>query len=270
MHFARLMHSAILELREYHPTDSTHTHDFHQVVIGYSGRMAIALDGEQSQYGRVGARNGVVIPAGVRHDYRGDGPNCQVVLDVPVSLAATTRSERAFDHETFFALDAPLLALVGEVSAYVSAHAAHASSRHDHAPALSANDPGVREMLAALTAKLAPARPALRTLKLDLAAVDAQLHADLAAPLDTATLAREAGMSVRHFHDCFVAMTGETPHRHLMRLRLARAAALLSASDTPLAEIALDVGFNDQSALTHAFRQHYGQTPAAWRRERIG
>lgn len=64
MHFPRLMPSAILELREYRPTDSTDTHDFHQVVIGHSGRMAISLDGDASQDGRVGARNGVVIPAG--------------------------------------------------------------------------------------------------------------------------------------------------------------------------------------------------------------
>jgi len=259
----RLMPKAILELREYRPTDSTDTHDFHQVVIGHSGRMAISLDGDASQYGRVGARNGVVIPAGVRHDYRGDGPNQQVVLDVPTTVARVTGSERAFDHETFFALDAAMLALVGRVCAFASAQA-------DDGHALNADDPGVREMLAMLTAKLAPARPALRTAKLDLATVDARLQADLAAPLDTATLAFEAGMSVRHFHDCFVAMTGETPHRHLMRLRLARAAALLTTHDAPLAEIALDVGFNDQSALTHAFRQHYGQTPAVWRRERAG
>ncbi|VVE87928.1 helix-turn-helix domain-containing protein [Pandoraea bronchicola] len=250
------MSAPILELREYRPTDSTDTHDFHQVVIGLSGRMSISLDGDTTQFGRVGARNGVVIPAGVRHDYRGDGPNRQVVLDVPSHLAAATGTERAFAHEAFFALDTKLLALVQWVSASV-----------DSGRPLSEDDPVVRDWLAALTARLAPARPALRTVRLDLARIDARLQADLTTPPDTATLAQEAGMSVRHFHDCFVAMTGETPHRHLMRLRLARAASLLAANDATLADIALDVGFNDQSALTHAFRQHYGQTPAAWRRE---
>ncbi|QHE92092.1 helix-turn-helix domain-containing protein [Pandoraea fibrosis] len=253
------MSAPILELREYHPTDSTDTHDFHQVVIGLSGRMSISLDGNAAQFGRVGARNGVVIPAGVRHDYRGDGPNRQVVLDVPSYLVTATGTERAFAHEAFFALDAKLLALVQRVSAGVQ----------DGHP-LSADDPVVREWLAALMARLAPARPALRTVRLDLARIDARLQAELATPLDTATLAQDAGMSVRHFHDCFVAMTGETPHRHLMRLRLARAASLLAETDATLADIALDVGFNDQSALTHAFRQHFGQTPAVWRRERAG
>lgn len=251
------MSAPILELREYCPTDSTDTHDFHQVVIGLSGRMSLSLAGDTAQIGRVGARNGVVIPAGVRHDYRGDGPNRQVVLDVPARVATVTGAARAFAHEAFFALDASLLALARRVSASV-----------DDGQPLNEHDPVVREWLTALTARLAPTRPASRTLRLDLAQIDARLQADLATPPDNATLAHEAGMSVRHFHDCFVAMTGETPHRHLMRLRLARAALLLAENDATLADIALDVGFNDQSALTHAFRQHYGRTPAAWRRER--
>ncbi|VVD91486.1 helix-turn-helix transcriptional regulator [Pandoraea terrigena] len=251
------MSTPILELREYRPTESTETHDFHQVVIGLSGHMSMALEGNATHYGRVGARNGVVIPAGVRHDYRGDGPNRQVVLDVPPRLAVTTGSQRAFAHEAFFALDANLLALARRVSA---------RGNGERPPG--ADDPVVREWLGALTARLAPTRPAQRRVRLDLARIDARLRAALATPPDTTTLAREAGMSVRHFHDAFVAITGETAHRHLMRLRLARAAMLLSASDATLADIALDVGFNDQSALTHAFRQHYGQTPAAWRRER--
>lgn len=253
------MSAPILELREYRPTDSTDTHDFHQVVIGLSGRMSISLDGDATQSGRVGARNGVVIPAGVRHDYRGDGPNRQVVLDVPSHLATMTGTERAFSHEAFFALDAKLLALVQQVSAGV-----------DDGHPLSADDPVVREWLTALVARLAPARPALRTVRLDLACIDTRLQAELAKPPDIATLAGEAGMSVRHFHDCFVALSGETPHRHLMRLRLARAASLLAANDATLADIALDVGFNDQSALTHAFRRHFGKTPAVWRREHTG
>ncbi len=251
------MSAPILELREYRPTDSTDTHDFHQVVIGLSGRMSLSLDGDATQHGRVGARNGVVIPAGVRHGYRGDGPNRQIVLDVPAAIANATGTARTFSREAFFALDAGLLALVHRVSASV-----------DAGRPLDADDPVVREWLAALTPRLAPARHASRTVRLDLSQVDARLQADLATPLDTATLAREAGMSVRHFHDCFVAMTGETPHRHLMRLRLARAASLLLDEAAPLADIALDVGFNDQSALTHAFRQHFGLTPAAWRRAR--
>ncbi|MDN4573527.1 AraC family transcriptional regulator [Pandoraea cepalis] len=248
----------ILALREYCPTDRIDTHDFHQVVIGLSGRMSMSLDGNATQYGRVGARNGVVIPAGVRHEYRGDGPNRQVVLDVPSRLVATTGSQRAFAHEAFFTLDANLLAMARRMSA-----------RMDGERPLSANDPVVRAWLGALTARLASSRPAQRSVRLDLARIDARLRTALATPPSTGTLAREAGMSVRHFHDAFVAITGETPHQHLMRLRLARAATLLSTGDATLADIALEVGFNDQSALSHAFRQHYGQPPAAWRRERL-
>jgi AraC family transcriptional regulator len=39
-------------------------------------------------------------------------------------------------------------------------------------------------------------------------------------------------------------------------------------TSTPLAEIALSVGFSDQSHLIQRFKKAFGQSPAAWRRER--
>lgn len=249
-----LMSSATLALREYRELDSSDTHDFHQVVIGLTGRMAISLDGKVLRHGRVGQRNGCVIPAGVRHDYRGDGPNRQVVLDVPTATPGSRNVGAVFAREAFFTLDAALLTLIRRVSASAS-----------DAMALTMADAGVRDVLDALAQRLAAMRPGARKAHLDLPAVEALLHNDLAAPLDTATLARHAGMSPRHFHQCFIAATGETPHRHLMRLRLARAAEWIAADTASLADIALAVGFADQSALTHAFRQHFGAPPAAWR-----
>ncbi|MDE2031612.1 MAG: helix-turn-helix transcriptional regulator, partial [Pseudomonas sp.] len=60
---------------------------------------------------------------------------------------------------------------------------------------------------------------------------------------------------------------GTTPYRYLLRLRLERAATLLRQNTLPLSDIALAVGFNDQSALTHAFRAAYGMPPAQWRKQ---
>src|SRR5256885_155059 len=49
------------------------------------------------------------------------------------------------------------------------------------------------------------------------------------------------------------------------RLRLAGAAAELAGSETPLAEIAANAGFADQSHFTRVFRRHVGTTPARYR-----
>ncbi len=51
-----------------------------------------------------------------------------------------------------------------------------------------------------------------------------------------------------------------------LEARANRAALLLAATELPLSEIALRLGFTDQSHLTRTFRQHFSQTPATYRR----
>jgi AraC-like DNA-binding protein len=41
---------------------------------------------------------------------------------------------------------------------------------------------------------------------------------------------------------------------------------VLRSGDKPIAEIALDFGFCDQSAFTQHFRKHMGITPATYRK----
>jgi AraC family transcriptional regulator len=52
---------------------------------------------------------------------------------------------------------------------------------------------------------------------------------------------------------------------YLRRLRVESACRALSASDTPLAEVALLAGFSSQSHLSTAVKQHTGLTPAEYR-----
>jgi len=87
----------------------------------------------------------------------------------------------------------------------------------------------------------------------------------LAQPLSLAELANVAGMSVRHFCRAFRASLGCSPHQYLLRQRVERAKALISARGMPLAEVAQCVGFSDQSQFTRTFRRHAGITPAAHR-----
>lgn len=52
-----------------------------------------------------------------------------------------------------------------------------------------------------------------------------------------------------------------------LEARCNRAALLLAATEVPLSEIALRLGFTDQSHFTRTFRQHFHQTPASYRRQ---
>ncbi|MCX7360138.1 MAG: helix-turn-helix domain-containing protein [Alphaproteobacteria bacterium] len=81
-----------------------------------------------------------------------------------------------------------------------------------------------------------------------------------------AALAADYGCSPFAFHRLFKNATGETPHEHVNRMRLERAAHKLAITDDSVLDVALAVGFKNHETFTRAFRRHYGDSPAAWRR----
>jgi AraC family transcriptional regulator len=95
-----------------------------------------------------------------------------------------------------------------------------------------------------------------------------RMHADLAQPATTGELARLAGLSIDHFVRAFRVSIGEPPHRYLLRERIREAQRLLTTTSRPLAEIALQTGFADQSHFHSVFRRWVGTTPSRYRIER--
>ncbi|MCI5067831.1 AraC family transcriptional regulator [Acidovorax sp.] len=93
------------------------------------------------------------------------------------------------------------------------------------------------------------------------------IEARLDTPLALAELARDAGVSVRHFSRAFSAAMGMPPHQYILRQRVERARILVSQG-MPLAEVAQQVGFSDQSQLSRTFRRFTGCSPTAFRGRR--
>jgi AraC-like DNA-binding protein len=93
------------------------------------------------------------------------------------------------------------------------------------------------------------------------------LHQHLDGELRLSTLANECRLSVSHFARSFKISFGVPAHRYLVSHRLESAKDLLLQLSTPLADIALQVGFSDQAAFTRAFAALVGETPGRWRRE---
>ncbi len=79
-------------------------------------------------------------------------------------------------------------------------------------------------------------------------------------------LAKRTGMSVRQFNRRFREVFGTNPRTFLIKTRVQAACEMLRSTDKPIAEIALDFGFCDQSAFTQHFRKHMGITPATYRK----
>jgi AraC family transcriptional regulator len=88
-------------------------------------------------------------------------------------------------------------------------------------------------------------------------------HLDEDVSLDA--LAELAGLSKFHLHRLFLAAAGETPKQFTLRLRLARAAAMLLATRDSVLDIALACGFQSHEAFSRAFRHALGIAPSAYR-----
>ena len=95
------------------------------------------------------------------------------------------------------------------------------------------------------------------------------IEAHLGKPIRVADLSALLHRTEAHFSRMFKRTFGVSPHAYVVRRRIERASRLMIESPTPLSEIALKCGFNDQAHLSKRFRQQTGATPAAWRREQL-
>jgi AraC family transcriptional regulator len=90
------------------------------------------------------------------------------------------------------------------------------------------------------------------------------------SPHDVITLSRLAsvsGLSRFHLVRVFQKHVGVSPMQYLERTRIERAQWLICQAELSLAQIALAVGYSDQSHFTRRFKSHVGQTPASYARE---
>lgn len=89
----------------------------------------------------------------------------------------------------------------------------------------------------------------------------------LAGPIRLQELAMLVGLSTSQFGRAFRQSTGQSPHRWHLNARIRRAQALMLETDDALADIALAVGFADQSHFANTFARLHGGSPGMWRRE---
>lgn len=100
----------------------------------------------------------------------------------------------------------------------------------------------------------------------ELGSVVAYVRAHLRERLSVSTLAEHTGVSVRQLHRRFARTFGLSVQEFITKTRIQAASDLLARTDRPIAEIALDCGFCDQSAFTHQFRRKTSLTPRQYRR----
>jgi AraC-like DNA-binding protein len=238
------MTALAIDLRSYPGESRAHDHPYHQVILALEGGLDMEIGGRA---GRVGSGRGALVPAGMLHAFAGIGRNLFVTLDI--GRASVAEPARLLASATpFFAVPRAvehLLAYVGSRNRDLGADAGHV------APLLAA----------ALTEAAAETRAPEAVLK----AVDF-MRRSYPRPITCEDAARAAGIGTAHLHALFKQWMRQTPGHYLSEIRLEHAKDRLAGGFEPIVEIALGVGFSEQSAFTRAFRRRFGESPAAYRR----
>jgi AraC-like DNA-binding protein len=92
------------------------------------------------------------------------------------------------------------------------------------------------------------------------------LHGAPGAAWTIDELSRQVGLSRSAMHERFVTLVGAAPMQYLTSWRMQFASRLLRETQSTVASIALDVGYEPEAAFARAFKRAVGLPPAAWRR----
>lgn len=90
-----------------------------------------------------------------------------------------------------------------------------------------------------------------------------RIHTDYATPIDMASLASEAGMSISTFHAHFKAVTSSPPLQYLKTIRLHKARMLMVNEGQTASSACRLVGYESASQFNREFKRFFGDTPAA-------
>ena len=88
----------------------------------------------------------------------------------------------------------------------------------------------------------------------------------LGGEIELDAIARQSGLSRPHFYKLFRAQTGVTPNLYVNTLLMEKALDTLVTTESPIADIGLDLGFSSQSGFTHFFAANVGMAPTDYRR----
>ena len=197
----------------------------------------------------------VTIPAGEPHaeSFPAPGSRC-LIIEVSDERAEFIRSFSSILDQPSYRHDLPVAGLA--LQTY------REFRRRDDVAPLAIE--GLLLQLSALTSRAAPRLPRggepawLRRVR-------DRIQAGFRGPLRMVDLAAEAGVHPVYLARAFRQSYGCSPAAYARRLRIDAARELLARSGVPLAQVALEAGYSDQSHFTHQFRRAVGMSPGRYR-----
>lgn len=215
----------------------------------------IGLGGDRKRHIPLAAGDGWILPSGSEGVCEFDRPHSYLTLALDGDLLDEVGFERAADCGP----------VVGKLDPLTTGFVRNAASLADGARSLyrETMDIAAAAHLARVLQPLPQADPAISDRRL--ARALAYIHDNLARDISLDALASEAAMSRFHFARAFAKAVGRTPLQYVIHARIELAKLRLRTLDTPVAEIAFGLGYNDVSRFSRHFRRHVGVSPARFR-----
>jgi AraC-like DNA-binding protein len=82
-------------------------------------------------------------------------------------------------------------------------------------------------------------------------------------------IAAETSLSASHYSRLFLNRTGHSPIDYFIQLKIQRACRLLDNPGWMIADVAREMGFDDQFYFSRVFRKVMGMSPAEYRKRRV-
>ncbi|WP_303315224.1 AraC family transcriptional regulator [Flavivirga abyssicola] len=95
------------------------------------------------------------------------------------------------------------------------------------------------------------------------------IHNNLDSKIDIKTLAEISHVSPFHFHRISRALLGEPIGAYISRIRIETAAKMIRYTSLDIESIAYNVGFETPSSLSKKFKNHFGVSPTAYRKNKL-
>jgi AraC family transcriptional regulator len=95
------------------------------------------------------------------------------------------------------------------------------------------------------------------------------IHNNLDGKIDIKLLAEISNFSPFHFHRISRALLGEPIGAYISRTRVEAAAKMVRYTTLGIEDIAYSVGFETPSSLSKMFKNHFGITPTAYRKDKF-
>lgn len=96
------------------------------------------------------------------------------------------------------------------------------------------------------------------------------IEVNLDKPLTLGELAAVANFSKFHFNRIFHAVTGETPFQFIQRVRIEKAAMIISTQrKKSISEVAVQCGFSDIAVFSRNFKSHFKITASEYRTKKM-